>query len=204
MARPDKRQQIMQAAEQLFTSRRFHEITTDDIAAAAHVGKGTIYRYFEDKDDLFFQVATSGFDDLCSLLERQVPGDAPFGDQLLHAALAISSFFEERRQLFRMMQAEEDRMYWYRGNLGQRWKEKRKKMVAGLAGILRKGMQEGEIRTDYPQEALANLLLGMLRARFRDLSEEPPEVQSLARLVDFFCHGAAVPPPGARSRGRPS
>ncbi|RPI59812.1 MAG: TetR/AcrR family transcriptional regulator, partial [Planctomycetaceae bacterium] len=67
----DKRLQIMQAAEKLFTSRRFHEVTTDDIAKSAHVGKGTIYNYFKDKDDMFFQMATNGFDELCDLLQAK-------------------------------------------------------------------------------------------------------------------------------------
>ncbi|NJL30924.1 MAG: TetR/AcrR family transcriptional regulator, partial [Phycisphaerales bacterium] len=31
---------------------------------AAGVGKGTIYRYFKDKDDLFFSTAAQGFEDL--------------------------------------------------------------------------------------------------------------------------------------------
>ena len=53
----DKRIAIMRAAERLFHNRRFHEVTLEEVAEAAQVGKGTIYRYFADKDDLFFQVA---------------------------------------------------------------------------------------------------------------------------------------------------
>ena len=100
----------MQAAEKLFTSRRFHEITLDDIVHEAHVGKGTIYTYFKDKDDLFFQVATSGFGELCALLRRRVAGDAPFRQQLLQACKAATAFFEGRRQLSRMIQSEDARM----------------------------------------------------------------------------------------------
>ena len=38
MARRDRRQEIMQAAEDLFVTSRFHEITTDQVAQAAGVG----------------------------------------------------------------------------------------------------------------------------------------------------------------------
>jgi len=58
MKKESKRQQILRTAEKLFTSRKFDEVTTDDIMNAAGVGKGTIYRYFRNKDDLFFHVAT--------------------------------------------------------------------------------------------------------------------------------------------------
>ncbi len=180
----------MGAAERLFTSRRYHEITTDDIAAAAHVGKGTIYRYFRDKDDLFFQVATSGFDETCELLHRKVPENAPFREQLLSACGEIPLFFERRKQLFRMMQAEEDRMQGCSEKMRERWMVRRKKLVAAVAAILRKGVEEGELRADVPTDVLANFLLGMLRTRARDLADAPARLRRDELIVDLFCRGA--------------
>lgn len=192
MAPQNKREQIMQAVEKLFTSRRFHEITLDDVAQAARVGKGTIYRYFQDKDDLFFQTATSGFDDLCELLRREVPENNPFVEQLISACAQISGFFNRRRQLFQMMQVEEDRMYWFRGTIRDRWMAKRKHLVAALAEIIRKGVREGKVRTDIPPEVLANFFLGMLRTRARDLTNAPEAMQRHELLVDLFCRGASL------------
>ena len=48
----DKRQQIMQAALELFAKRGYHGTPVSLIAERAKVGSGTIYRYFKDKDDL--------------------------------------------------------------------------------------------------------------------------------------------------------
>ncbi len=193
MARRNRQREIMAAAESLFTSRRYHEITTDDIAAAAHVGKGTIYRYFKDKDDLFFQVATSGFGEMCELLHRRVPEDAPFREQLLSACGEIPGFFERRKQLLSMMQAEGDRMQWCSETVQKRWMARRRKLVAAVAAILRKGVEEGEIRSDVPAEVLAHFLLGMLRTRGRDLGHLPAKLRRDEFLVDLFCRGAASP-----------
>ena len=187
----DRRHQIMQAAERLFTSRRFHEITMDDVAQAAQVGKGTLYRYFADKDDLFFQTATSGFDELCGLLERKVPEHAAFAEQILAVCRQVSDFFLRRRPLFRMMQAEDSRMLLCRGSLHDRWMEKRKALVAAVAQILKKGVAEGALRDDVPAEILAQFLLGMLRTRGRDLDEAPEPFQKHEIVVDLFCRGAA-------------
>jgi AcrR family transcriptional regulator len=189
MARRNRREQIMQAVEKLFTSRRFHEITLDDVAQAARVGKGTIYRYFQDKDDLFFQTATSGFDDLCELLRREVPENNPFVEQLISACVQISRFFNQRRQLFQMMQVEEDRMYWFKGTIRDRWMTKRKNLVAALAEIIRKGVREGKVRNDIPAEVLATFFLGMLRTRARDLANAPEVMPRNELLVDLFCRG---------------
>ena len=193
----------MQAVEKLFTSRRFHEITLDDVAHAAQVGKGTIYRYFQDKDDLFFQTATSGFDDLCSLLRRKVPNNTPFVEQLASACVEISGFFNRRRQLFQMMQAEEDRVYWFTGTIRDRWMGKRENLVAAVAEIMRKGIGEGKVRNDIPAEVLANFFLGMLRTRARDLSRTPAAVQRHELLVDLFCRGANRRPETAGNRKEP-
>jgi AcrR family transcriptional regulator len=180
----------MQAAEALFTSRRYHESTTDDIAKAARVGKGTIYRYFADKDDLFFQVATSGFDELCELLRSQVPEEAPFGEQLLRACAEITRFFDRRRQLFRMMIAEEGRMDGSGVKLKERWLERRKNLVAALAVIIQEGVAEGQVRPDVRCDVLANYLLGMLRTRARDLEDAPEPMRRHELLVDLFLGGA--------------
>jgi AcrR family transcriptional regulator len=201
MPRVDKRQLIMQAAENLFTTRRFHEITTDEVARAAEVGKGTIYLYFRDKDDLFFQTATSGFDELCDLLQAGVAASAPFPQQLLDACRQITGFFEQRRALFRMMQSEDGRIALAKGSIYDRWLSHRRKLVAAVTEIIRRGVEKGEIRDDLPTEVLAEFLLGLLRTRTRDLRDAPPSARRHEVVVDMFCRGAGTQQCGTSKRG---
>ena len=49
-------EQILDAAARLFAERGFHRTTTRDIAAAADVAEGTLYNYFDNKDDLLFGI----------------------------------------------------------------------------------------------------------------------------------------------------
>src|SRR5258708_40182273 len=46
------RAQIVDASIRLFSQHGIAEVTVDQIAAAADVGKGTIYNYFETKEDI--------------------------------------------------------------------------------------------------------------------------------------------------------
>jgi len=190
MSRSDKREKIMRAAEKLFTSRRFHQITLDDIVHEARVGKGTVYKHFKDKDDLFFQVATSGFDEMCDLLRREVPRDAPFAEQLLHVCVSVSAFFASRRQLFRMIQAEEARIAWCHGKIREQWASKRRALLAAFSDILRHGVAEGIVRSDVPPELLATFLMGMLRTRSRSTDTEETENPDYRFVVELFLHGA--------------
>jgi AcrR family transcriptional regulator len=192
MGKRNRREVITRAAEELFTSRRFHETTLDDVARQAGVGKGTIYRYFKDKDDLFFQTAVHGVDQLCDLLDKAVPGGAPFPRQLLVACEQISAFFHKRRPLFRVMQSEEFRMRWCRGELRSRWMGHRRRMASAVANVLRMGIEEGALRGDVPAELLTSILLGMLRAHARDSAEMPGESGNPRIVVDLFLRGAGA------------
>jgi AcrR family transcriptional regulator len=190
MTREDRRRQIMQAAEKLFSGGRFHEITTDEVARAAGVGKGTMYRYFRDKDDLFFQTAMAGFDELCELLHERVAQAAPFSEQILAACREIVRFFEGRLELFRMMQSEDFRVALSKGAVYGRWMEHRKRLISVLADILHRGVDESQVRRDVPPEVLANFLLGMLRTRVRDLQGAPAAARRLELVMDLFRSGA--------------
>ena len=190
MAKRNRREEIMQAAEELFTSRRFHEITLDDVAGKAEVGKGTVYRYFTDKDDLFFQTAMQGFDELCDLLERAGSGRGPFRKDLLSACKQISEFFHKRRLLFQMMQSEESCMHWRKGELRSRWMDHRESMASAVQDILRRGVEEGVVRGDVSADVLASVLLGMLRTHAKDLAERLGESRSLRTVMNLFLQGA--------------
>ncbi len=48
-----KRRQILEGARQVFLARGFEGASMGEIARAAGVSKGTLYVYFESKDDLF-------------------------------------------------------------------------------------------------------------------------------------------------------
>ena len=48
------REAIADAASRLFAERGFDDVTVDDIAAAADVGRKTVFNHFPRKEDLFF------------------------------------------------------------------------------------------------------------------------------------------------------
>ena len=193
MARRDQKQEIMQAAEKLFANRRFHEVTLDEVAQLAKVGKGTIYRHFRDKDDLFFQAATSGFEELCELLNKKIPDSARFQDRLLATCQEITNFFYRRRQLFRLMQMEEGRVLWEGGTLWEHWLEKRQALVETLIRLLDQGAAEGAVRRDVKSDVLAVMLLGLLRTGARYLVHAGQSESQLELIISVFLHGAAGP-----------
>lgn len=183
-----KREQIMSAAEALFSAHRFHEITVEDIARLAGVGKGTIYRYFDNKESLFFEVALSGYEQLCEAVESHLQDSGAYEDVLFRVSDAVGAFFLERHRVWHMMQAEDRRQLRRRGSCHQAWQSHRDRLHNALVQILRRGVEAGGIRADLPLEALASLLLGMLRSTTRHHGGTAS--LSHSQVAELFLRGA--------------
>jgi TetR/AcrR family transcriptional regulator, repressor of fatR-cypB operon len=80
--RGDKRDRILDAALGLFAERGFHGTSVPEIAEAAGVAAGTIYRYFESKEQLVNALYQEHKGRLGHCLSDGFPWDAPMREQL--------------------------------------------------------------------------------------------------------------------------
>ncbi len=68
LPKAERREQILRTAHRLFEAKGYHEARIDDIAEAAKLSKGTIYRFYSSKKELFVALA----DYLTSEFENEV------------------------------------------------------------------------------------------------------------------------------------
>jgi AcrR family transcriptional regulator len=64
-----RRREILDAARREFFERGFHRPTVDDVAARAEVSKGTIYLYFESKEEILAHLLLEGLELLVTEME---------------------------------------------------------------------------------------------------------------------------------------
>ena len=195
MAACRKETQILKAAENLFTGRRFHEVTMDDVCETAGVGKGTIYRYFKDKDDLFLRVMVAGHAELCQLVRDAASQDGALEGRLARILREIHKYIGGRRRLFRLTMIVESGYTQFKGPIRETFQEKRRELGREVAALIRRGVEQKELRGDLPAELMADCLLGMLRAAVAHPCESKSEAASPAQVARLFMKGAAAPGP---------
>ena len=73
-----RKTEIIDAAERLFFSRSYEDVSMEDIAREVELNKATIYLYFKNKETLFATIVLRGIQILkekyTECMERQVPG----------------------------------------------------------------------------------------------------------------------------------
>jgi AcrR family transcriptional regulator len=83
------RQDIRDAAMELFAERGFDAVTVTDIAARAEVGRRTFFRYFPDKQDVLFADDADLHLLLATAIESTARPLAPLDDRLPDAVRAV-------------------------------------------------------------------------------------------------------------------
>jgi AcrR family transcriptional regulator len=83
MEKNQKRQDILNSAMALFKDKGFHNTKVEDIALSAGVGKGTLYEYFENKQDVFDEACIEYVDVIIESIKYISNMDDTFKNKLL-------------------------------------------------------------------------------------------------------------------------
>jgi AcrR family transcriptional regulator len=177
-----KEQSILESAARIFAVRPYHEVLIDHIAADAGIGKGTIYRYFETKDDLYFATLLYVMESLAAALQSALPQEASPSRRLERIASEILTFFWDRRFLIPLLQRDErpDREG---AILKRREPILRFVQESILAGIERREFRGVDARIG------AELFLGMTRSANLFRRPEDTREELVAHVMSVFLQG---------------
>lgn len=192
--RPGKRERILAAAARLFAANEYHRVLMDEIAERSGVGKGTLYRYFETKEDLFVAVLGYALDQTSERLRAGIEATADPVERLRAACVQALRFFRENDGLFHVLNHERA-LRCARGS--QELEAKRKALRLFAEAMLREGRDRGVFSVDDPAFA-STMLWGMVRAALRSAPPEEPLEPIAARIVELFTRGVL-----ARREGEP-
>jgi AcrR family transcriptional regulator len=187
MSAEDRRAMIVHAVLPLLIEHGAN-VTSSQIARAAGIGEGTIFRAFKDKEELFDACTAEALrpDHVLDAI-AEIPVDQPLEERLVEAAEALGAHLERMGALMGALHAS--------GRVKRRDPEQRRSAKGGRResmAAIREAMVElftpEKDRLRLPPEQLAGLFLTLLFGGRR----LAPDVgaPTTRQVVDFFLHGA--------------
>jgi TetR/AcrR family fatty acid metabolism transcriptional regulator len=155
-----KRERILGAGLSLFAKAPYQSVTMDSVAAEAGVAKGTLYLYFESKEDLYLGILSDGLETIARNYQASVNPAASVSDRLRRAIEITLEFYDQRRDLLRLMATEEPRMAEARNRLIDDWRERG---VRFFTSLIEEGASAGAFRANDPLLATW-AILGAMRS----------------------------------------
>jgi len=179
-------QSIQDAAMRVIARKGMASTTMQEVADEAGVAKGTIYLYFRDRDELVEKTFESAMSQLHARIDAALELDLPFAEKLRSMLGAVSGFFRENREFFRLYIS----MRFPEGSPQQQRRQKRtcqpqyQTRVQRIAEVLRAAMDRGEIGVTDPRRLALFIIEGSNAVIIERVMSETPA--SADDDVDFL------------------
>jgi TetR/AcrR family transcriptional regulator len=140
---------IVNAAEKLFFSRGYDNVSMNDIADEVELSKATLYLYFKDKESLFFAIALRGARILNSKYDECSKLDIAGLEKIKAMGQGILEFSQRYPDYFRMLSYSGSERFCNTDNYDAvEISELTNKNIALIRGAFEQGMKDGTIRSD--------------------------------------------------------
>jgi TetR/AcrR family transcriptional regulator, fatty acid metabolism regulator protein len=159
MRDPDKPQQIIDAAVRVFARKGYWNSRVSDIARAAGIAAGTIYLYFETKEDILITVFRDKMAEFVSALWRAIAGEPDAVAKLRRLVTMHFEILEREPELAEVVQVElRQGQKFFRGPATQEIAA----YFALIASVLEEGVASGQFRRDLPVKVATKMLFGAM------------------------------------------
>lgn len=177
----DKREQILNAMEQLMCIMPDKEISVHLIAEKAGIGKGSVYYYFESKEEILDAVVERSYKKAIHEYFSGIDTEAPALEKIkvLFCSMIKQEFHDNQKNLIRTLHLHENMLL-----------HNKMKLVAIqevspiLTALLTEGCAEGSIHTDTPKES-AEMIVAVITF-FLDNTVFSSDDQSMKKKLKIF------------------
>lgn len=155
------RDRILDAAEELFARRGFAGVGMREVADAAGLGKSSVFHHFPTKAELYMEVAVRLLAGIEQRLTRSLAaGGPPLArlDRCLDCLIDVLAEDHFCARLFLRSLFEEDAELEARADADPRGDQLVERILGGIAGVLREGMDSGVLRPVNIAHTLQSLI----------------------------------------------
>ena len=160
--RQSRYESILEAAAEAFAERGFANVSVAQIARAAGISDGLLYRYFRDKRDLLFHVLQAFYGRIMADLETKVARESTFPARLEELIRHHLEVFASDTALCRLFISEVRVASDYGGSPIQ---ELNRVYTSVLLKMVEDGVRQGEIGPDVNPRLFRDALFGAIEHR---------------------------------------
>lgn len=155
----DRHDTILAAARRVFAQKGYASASITDIARAAEVSDGLIYKYFQNKRDLLFHVLREFYERAIADLESVVARGTSFRQRLHNLVAGHLTVFVADADLCRLFFAEVRIATDYEGSALQ---QLNRRYASVMVKLVEQGIAAGEVRGDINPRLVRDLLFGAI------------------------------------------
>jgi TetR/AcrR family fatty acid metabolism transcriptional regulator len=184
-----RRQQIIEAAAEVFGSSNFQSALISEIAQKANVAEGTLYQYFKNKEDLFFSIPAQKTEEFCQEFNLHLQGIHDAFNKIRKLIWYYLYFFKTNPAYARTLMLE---MRVSKSFSRSTTYDRIKAFTDKVLEILKEGREEGRIRKDVDLYVIRELLLGVLEhrvTRWLLKEEEYDLIEHYDEICDLIFNG---------------
>ncbi|WP_346354821.1 TetR/AcrR family transcriptional regulator [Azotosporobacter soli] len=191
---PNKRQQILDAAYVIFSRKGYHRATVDEIIALADTGKGTVYNYFVNKEQLFYTLIQEKSMPFEIDLQRLVKSEVEPLQKVEALIRLFLEFYGQNGDLWRVMM-HEVRGFDVEGYSDFTVEERNKyqawfhQSIGMIEEVLQEGRDKNVLRPCDMHRAAYGLFSAIVSIVFGGMVDSIEE--SAKTIADVFLHGVA-------------
>jgi AcrR family transcriptional regulator len=155
--RTDRRRQILDAAVKVFARSGFHTSRVGDIAEEAGVAYGLVYHYFDSKEELLETIFRDTWGQMLARVREVESSGVPASEQLRQVTALLLRTWRRDPDLVRVLVREVTRSQQVQQEI-----EEITQAMTVLEGMIRRGQEAGEFRTDLDPALGAVVVYGAL------------------------------------------
>ena len=191
--KPEKYKAILDAAVRVFARKGFYHARVSEIAREAGVADGTIYLYFQNKDDILISLFEDGMKTVIDRVRSEIEKETDPLQKIKCFARAHLSLIEDNKDMAEIIQVELRQsnkfMKEYRN-------EKFFEYIDLISAIVKEGQAQGVIRLDVEPGIVKRAFFGALdeMSRYWVLSfKRKYSINTAAEQIsEFFIKGIAA------------
>lgn len=179
---------ILDKATELFARKDYYEVMMDDVAHLSKVAKGTLYNYFESKEELYNQIILNNLENLLSSVKSSLSNELSIIELLYAYVSSFCQYLISHKNFFRIYL----KIIWKEDEeINSAIKLKSEELSSILSDIIYKGKRENLFR-DLEEDFVVRLIIGnIFNSVKRSIDNNFSQDQLLAErenLFDFILH----------------